>query len=77
MPEDDDLTCPDCGEVHHLGYFITVPMDATWFIPASGEGGTDVKDYDRMGVMLEPDAILELWDAFGAIVEREAKEGRL
>ena len=78
-PSDHDIpdNMADQDDMVHLGWYFTVPTDVTWFIPAGGEGATDVVDYDRMGILLDAAGVLELWDAVGAIVQHEAEEGRL
>ena len=77
-PEPEDI-CPDCGQPHPRGplYYITVAEDATWRIPAGEEGGKEIADFDRLGIVLDLEACLALFDVLRVVVTQAAAEGRL
>jgi hypothetical protein len=54
-----------------------VAEDSTWRIPAGEEGGREIADFDRLGIVLDLEACLGLFDVLRVVVERAAAEGRL
>ena len=75
--DSDQGLCPQCGEQHGPLYFITVAAEDTWFIPAGEETGDEVADFDRIGIVLERQTVLELFDVFQSVIEKLAEKGQI